>query len=459
MFEDVGRGGAVAGVVGALALLASPVVLAAAVGAWWWLREPATAPPSAYAFELPPEAARAGGVDGLALHREQWPSWVLARDPATKAATLSSLTATVAHDPALVTLAGQLADGLERDPRAAYDAVDVWNAALGARGVPFALQAGGTAPHAYVKGYWLAAEPTVRVGDRRTTVRVGVRVDRLNIVEGWLGVAEDVGGAIVVVDRVRDFAVDDLWTRLDPADDRPLSAALRADVAARLPADAVAALAAAAPAQRALHAAVTAVQDRRGTCDSGFRLRVPWDGVDDFASLRAYADEYAGQRCPGITHAEVDALVAGTLAVRGDPALPAALERLVAYAARHVAVHEARHRLDHEDWGFGTPPPCGPCERWSPRATIEASAYLAALASPDAVVAVVQGCEVLASGAGGGSVTALERVWAVTGATCDGPLPPDLADRAAATARDWFGHGDQATVEGLPDQLPLGLRP
>ena len=37
--------------------------------------------------------------------------------------------------------------------------------------------------------------------------------------------------------------------------------------------------------------------------------------------------------------------------------------------------------------------------------------------------------------------------------------PSDLADRAAATARDWFGHGEQAAVEGLPDQLPLGLRP
>jgi hypothetical protein len=459
MFDEVGKGGLVAGVGVGVLLLATPVVFLGVVGGWWLLREPALAPPTTYAFTVPAADRAAAGIDLLDLHRERWPAVIVARDPDARASAADAVRAAVRGDEGLVTVSGQVLDALaDGDARTASDAAEVWNAALAARGMPFALQAGGTPPRAYVKSYWLAAVPTVRVGDRATTVRTGLRVDRLNVVEGWLGIAEDVGGAIVVVDRVRDFAVEDLWPRLDPDDAAPLSAAVRADVAARLAPELAAVLTRTAPAQRALRAAVDGVEGRRSRCGSTFVLRVPWDGVDDFANLRAWVDASADPSCPGITDDEVDALVAGTLAIRGEPALARALEALVALAARHVAVHEARHRLDHEDWGFATPPPCAACAGLSDRATIEASAYLAAFRSPESTIALVQSCEVLATGGGGSAAQALERILAATGAACDAAPPADLAARAGEVASAWFGDRGAVTVEGLPPSLPLTLR-
>jgi hypothetical protein len=459
MFDDVGRSGVVAGVLAGGLLLATPVLAAAALGAWWLLREPATAPPRTYTFAVPVDQTRIGGVDLLALHRERFPAVVTAREPGARAAATRAVTEAVAGDAALVTVATQLLGSLEAgDTRATHDATDVWNAALSARGMPYALQAGGSPPHGYLKGYWLAAEPTVRAGERATTVRVGLRVDRLNVVEGWLGLAEEVGGAIVVVDRVRDFAAESLWPRLDPDDPAPLSVAVRADLGSRLEPGALAVLTRTAAAQRELRAAVTAVEGRRASCNSNFVLRVPWDGLDDLAQLRSWAAEFQGEPCPGITDAEVDAVNGGSLQLRAEPDLPAALEALTALAARHVALHEAQHRLDHEDWGFGTPPPCTACAGLSEGATTEASAYLAAFASGESTVAVVQACEVLAAGEGGRAVRALDRIFTLTGASCDAPLPDDFPARAGALAAEWFTHRDLLTLEAFPATLPLGLR-
>ncbi len=457
--DAVGAGRWAAAVGAGLLLLAIPVCGGAGVAGWWFTREPDRLPPVAYRFEVPPAERTVQGIDLLDLHRERWPAVVVARDPDGRAAAAAAVAAGVGGDDGLQTVARQLVDALDADPRTAADAAEVWNAALGARGMRFALQAGGRPPHAYLKSYWLAAEPTVRAGDRATTVRVGLRVDRLNVVEGWLGLAEDVGGAIVVVDRVRDFATDDLWPRLDPADPAPLSVALRADLAARLPPAATALLAEGAAPRRGLLAAVDAVEGRRASCGSTFVLRVPWDGVEDLATLRAWADADDGASCPGVTHPEVDAIAAASRALRAAPGLPAALEALVGLAGRHVALHEAQHRLDHEDWGFGVPPPCaGACAHLSPRAQVEASAYLAALASPEATVAWIQACEVLAAGQGGSAADALDRLGSALGTTCDAPPPADLADRARALAGAWFGPRPDLSLERFPDTLPLGLR-
>src|SRR5690606_10919484 len=121
-----------------------------------------------------------------------------------------------------------------------------------------------------------------------------------------------------------------------------------------------------------------------------------------------------------------------------DPKLPRALEALVAWAARHVAVHEARHRLDHADWGFGTPPPCPGCPPLDDRARIEASAYLSTLASGEAVMGLVQGCSVLDAGGAGAGERALRAVLSAMEVACDAAPPADLRERAADVSAAWF---------------------
>jgi hypothetical protein len=318
--------------------------------------------------------------------------------------------------------------------------------------MPWAVKTGATGRGGYTKSYWLFDQPTVRLGEHGARVGLGVRADRLNVQEGWLGIQEDVGEPLVVVDRVVDFAIDTVWPLLG-AQDEPHGLALRALAAKRLPPEHLAVLLRTSDARRGMVAAQDAVDGRRG-CGSSFRMRIDWDGLDDLATLRAYARETGGGACPGLTLEEADAVVRGTLAIRSEPTLPEALEALTAWLARHVAYHEARHAVDQEEWG--SLPRCSGCDGMSERQISEASAYLTALASDEATTAWVQGCGVEASGRGPGA-RALTVVFRELSVGCHVPPPADLADRAGALAKEWFGRDEGASIDAFPDRLPLFL--
>ena len=172
--------------------------------------------------------------------------------------------------------------------------------------------------------------------------------------------------------------------------------------------------------------------------------------------LFGYADRERGRPCPGIVRDEARAVAEGTLAIRRADGIQGALEALVGRTIGHVVVHEARHRLDAEDWGFDTPPPCTDCGL-DGRARIEASAYLAVLGSREATVGWVQACAMLAAAEGGSSVVAARAVLEAVGAPCDGEVPADLAERARAVDQRWFGRTGETTVTGIPARVRFAL--
>jgi hypothetical protein len=456
MFDEVGGSGralgALGAVAGALGLGAASCAVALGAALWWWQRLPEQAPPSRYAFEVPQEARRHGGIDAWTVHTALWPAWVVARD-AERAAAGDALLAALAPDPALVGVAEEIVAGAALGDREAFVAqIDTWNAALAGRGVPWALGEGMAGDGAYVKAYYVVGRPRLRLDEREVPVALGLRADRLNVREGWLGIADDIGESQVVLDRVADYVFDRVWPALGPtddgpADDGPVAISLRQDLSRALPPEIVEVLTRTAPLRRSMLQAAAAVAERGRGCGSGFRMRLDWDGLTELGRLAAYAARDAGQDCPGITSAEVHAIGRATLQLRGEPSLPEALEALVGYVARHVAVHEARHALDHEDWGAGTPPPCEGCGV-DGRARIELSAYTSAMASPDAVVAWAQACELLEQASGGSATQALQRLLQELDAPCTRPAPPDLAARATAAGRRWFGRPESATLPG-----------
>ncbi|MBX2798945.1 MAG: hypothetical protein KTR31_14810 [Myxococcales bacterium] len=448
---------------GPLAAIAGIALVALLVWALW-PRLPDLAPPAAYTRSVPRADAQVDGVDLEALHRVEIGGWVLAAGAERSAARRTVLGRLHAH-PALAQVTEQLMDAVDaRDAAAARDAAEVYNSALRARGMPWAVKTGVATNGAYVKTYWLAGRPQIRLGDRVAPVSLMARADTLNVVEGWLGVAEELGGASVVVDRVQQFATEIVWPLLGD-ETHPHHPALRAVAAERLPPDALERLTHTAATRGAMVAARDAIYERRRTCGSTLGLRLSWSGLDEVGTLPLLARQDADSPCPGITAAEVDAIGWGTLTLREDPALGSALEALVAWAARHVAYHEARHALDHDDWGASMAPRCGSgseartdCDRLDDRALSELSAYATAFASDEAVMALVQACSVLDAGSRGSGARALKVLLPALGASCDGPVPDDLAEGALAFEAEWFERRAPAALAGdFPEALPLEL--
>ena len=444
MFESAGGKAGVGAAAGVAVLGGAVLVVVGMVGVWWATWEPEVAPEVDYAPKLPAEAAQVEGIDLGRVHRELWTELSVGNDGAGP-----ELVEAFAADEALQGIVAELVEVL--DDRAAADAqVEVYNAALAARGMPWAVKTGTNRGQGYTKSYWLTARPVVRLGEHSSEVSLGVRVDPLNVREGWLGIQEDVGAPLVVVNRVVDFATNTVWPLLgDEAD--PHGAAIRRAAEARLSPEHLAVLLRTSEARRGMMAAQHAVDERR-SCGSSFRMRIDWAGLDDLAKIRGYAQQTGGGSCPGITPAEADAVVRGTLAIRSEPLLPEALEALTAWLARHVAYHEARHAVDQEQWG--SRPRCSGCEGLSEREVSEVSAYLASLASDESVAAWVQGCRVAGMGRGAGA-RALKVVFRELTVGCDVAPPDDLAVRASGLAQAWFERDEAASIDAFPDRLPL----
>ncbi len=426
----------------------------------------------------PPELpADPGAIDGVDLHRvhaELIPGWfiVLARlDPESPRVqeALGALQEGVAGSPQLLAIVSELHTLVAEDPWANSDRIfaltDAWNVHLRALGQPWHLESNvvdmGSGPFFYAKSYRVEADLVVPVEGIDTPLKVLRRVDNTNVRESYLGmVVQGQEQALVMVDRVRELALDELWPLMDPALDPELSAyeaafatAVRAEVLGGFAPEHQRVLSRTARARFELMSVASAMELRQA-CGGGLRvLQVPWQGMDasELDGLEQLARRDAHQACPSVTLGEVDRLREATAAVRAEAELEPALESLAAWAARGTAVHELRHVADTRAHGEGRLP-CTGCDELSVAAVREASAYLASTAwSRARASALYQAC----SQTSGAHAAAVDWLGDRLGGACEGP-PVDLGERAEALEAELFGaRGSIVLPPGWPERLPV----
>jgi hypothetical protein len=335
-------------------------------------------------------------------------------------------------------------------PWRAVPALHRWNGALERAGLAIHLDAtletDARGPVLAINVYRVAFEGAVMVGPRKVRARLLQRIDRTNLVESWLGVVSDGhDSARVVLDRVRDVALDLLWPLLDPARrDAPARALLR-EVRAALPPEHVETLVRTAP-LRASALRVAAGINARRRCGSPLTMpRVPWRGFapEGCRVLLDAAVPPGSAMCPRVTTPEALALAEVTVTLAGTARLEAALSALVGHLARSVVVHESRHAADRA----GGEPACLVCSpRLSAAARSELRAYLASLADPvSGQAALLQVCRASLD-------PAHASAWReARGALGDDPCaapPTDLRDRALAAIRARYGAVDEISLDG-----------
>jgi hypothetical protein len=479
-----------------LGLLVLLLVVAVGLGLAVWVLHEASGsgdggavdeePDAPYRFPFPDDPAAVARVEAVAVHERLFPAWLVSAAAARSAEgrreareAHAALRAAVAADRNLAAIADELLVRIEEDAwlhaRRILVLFDAWNRYLERHGVPYEIhatvRAGDGRPFVTARCYHRAFALPVPVGARTVRATLLRRVDGLNLRELFLGQAgEDEQGARVVLDRVSDFALGELWPLLaEPAAAgaswTPTQQALAGPVAAAaargLPPDTFAVLRRTAPARAALEAVRRAL-DVRAECGAryGFNF-VPWNGFDEATVARArhWAERAAGNDCPDLLPEEAETLARASVALAAEAAaLHPALERLVAWAARPTTIHEVRHVADEQGTAAGRPPHCPGCLGLGPTAIGELSAYLASFADPgSAWAAVVQACGLFDRPEPGPHFQALTLVLArLLPDGCTGSPPEDLATRAAALQHELLGRTDPVALPPeFPSQLPV----
>ncbi len=476
------------GVIGLVVLIASrvPRVRAWARGEVDWRGQRIYEPTRLPALEQ---------VDLPRVHAELLPRWLIAQGRRAdgeagaveaEVEAFAALREAVAPDGNLVALLDELHDlsppsRLAEAPYRALYLTWAWTHYLDRQGAPFLVQgsvhARGFGPLLAATTHRVHTDAAVAVGVGLYRVRVTSRIDGTNLREQYLGAAghED---ALVVIDRLRDFALDEVWPLLDPWLDLPTGALrsfaepIRREARARLSAEAMQRLEPTAAARGSMLHTLRTIEERRRTCGSGFRINeVPWGGMAaaQLERLDEVARRHEGRDCPGITPAEVEVLERASAALQPDPALEAALEELVALTAEHVAIHEARHLADakHAE-GFEVPLPCASCSAaMGIAARSELSGYLASLAwSPSPALALHQACRSLSADHGRPLAPgephreALELLQRRIGPVCASGPPAELHALARHLELEMLGRSDPiALPRSFPRRLPLAAAP
>jgi hypothetical protein len=413
-------------------------------------------------------------VDLERVHSELVPSWVVARG-GMRPNHFTQLRREAGRDPNLGAILDRMALLADADAvlnaRELLGLVSTWNAYLDKAGQPWRMEGeilvnrGGGDDLLALRTYKVIHDGHTRVGDRDYRTLVQRRADGTTLVEPYLGHMRSwERGVILLHDRIKDYALDEIWPLLDPAStpDDPVAAAfaepLRQAVRESLGSVVADRLESTAPARAAMIEAVASVHARH-RCGSQFLVsRLPWNGFDttDVTKLQIHAAAAADQPCPDVTPAEAETLVASSRQLQQTPALRDATERLVAWVAGAVAVHEARHaaddaRLDAEGLFAcsGCPSDLGRVE------ALEASAYLASFAAPHlGVMSMYQACALdpdrLPDRAAAVAFLA-ERL----GTTCDQGPPPDLVERARGVEIELFGRLTPVDLRDFPVSLPV----
>ena len=431
----------------------------------------------------PPAEATIDGVDLRRIHTELFPAWVVTRAnpgaPLQEERAFTALHAALEPNATLASLATELRqhtahDRLWRhdDQERALALIRDWNRVLDEAQIPYLLRANlmasGDAVRFYALSCEVMAQARVAVGPDEHRVRLVRRVDRLNLREWYMGmVREQEEGVVIIIDRVSDFATNEVWPLLDPTADTTIRGALHAafttavaeEAATHLPPAVLERLRSTAAARLALVAAVESIRQRHA-CGSRFIIAtIPWNGFDEdeLAPIRQ-AQRRASGACPEVTRDELDAIERASTTLHQAEGLRPAVETLVAWVSRPLVIHEARHAADLSLAKTARARSCQWCGPHDPEATrIELSAYLAELAwTQSPAVALFQVCHATAGDPGVGHGEALEVIMDRSEHSCsDGALP-----RANAVARaleaDAFGRSDPIEIRGeYPSRLTV----
>jgi len=425
------------------------------------------------------------GVDLQRVHAELLPAWLIARSnesdpggPWRSERAFNHLRDAVAPSPLLSRVVHLLRD-LTNKPHEMLDrsdhllgAVQDWNAVMARFGMAWWLDgnimtgAGGVL--FYIKSYRVLAEIRAHVRQQPIDARIVARVDRLNVVENVLGHATPGDhSAVVLVDRLHDFALERVWPILGGPLANVSSAAqriaplVRQEVAGALSDETFAVLSRTAPDRLRLLEVQRAVHERHACGNSMVIRRLPWNGLGrtDIRQLARAASISRGDSCPMITVSEYDALKNASQALREHDRLETAVAALVAWLARSVTVHEVRHVADQvEQRGLELPLPCTPCADLAMRGRAEFSAWLAEIAWSDSPYTTLLHACTLDVHARSATGMALRHLLNDLGQPCVSP-PPGIAARARRLEQRVFGRSQRISLPGdFPIQLEVEHR-
>ncbi len=437
--------------------------------AWRWItgREP---------LYMPEHEPNLGAVDLEAVHRERWTDWIVAAARATPgtpdeelAEARLAMRAAIDADANLSDLFDKLDAIVTSDrlrgagaQRQAIWLTRAWNQYLDEHGYDFFMQSNvlqEARPLFYAHIYRVVASTPGTVGEEPYRVRAVSRLDRINLRETYLGYASNEDeGAVVVSDRVVEFALDQIWPVLDERGGDRLQQVFAPMVASELrrslPSEAVALLAETAPVRSEAVAAFAAIREREA-CSRLWVPRLPMAGYDREQLDRLSGFVGAG-RCAGITGDELSRLWKANEVLSQRDDLEEAAERLVAWVARAVAIHELRHVADDAEYR-DDPRPCEPCiSRDPPLVRSEAAAYVAELAWTDApAAALYQICHATEGGTGA-HARARAVVMEALGGSCRDGVPAQLTESARALETSGFGGSAPiGLADDFPERLPV----
>ncbi len=420
------------------------------------------------------------GVDLRRVHTELLGTWTIQAQKGGRQPAGRALARAIDGDSRLSVLFEMIEDTAEElDRGAALELTRLfadWSAYLDKAGAPWFISVKARGRRGqwsfYLKIYEVLADTSVTVGGRTSRVRILRRVDQINVRDGMLGHSglEGAGAVLVADNLVRSF-VREVWPALggDGAGEVPsFSPAIQREAARALSAEQLALLRQTAGPRANVTAVLDALRDRRDC--SGFRLRDHWYGVtrealDGIHKIARRMIEPGD--CPPITVIEAVRLGRASTILQETEGLTEAVAAGVAWYARAVALHEARHIADNavavpeED----APPldvACPGCKREiGRRARVELSAYAAELTHPDtAVIALLQMC----ASRRGHKARFRERaerllLSAILPEGCDAGVPDDLVLRGRRVDEALFERRDSVSFEaGWPSALPPWTR-
>lgn len=448
-------------------------------------------------FQLPYDSDRAdvAALDLYTIHRELLPRWVVAaarreRSPRWEREAFGDLESAIRSEPNLTWIAGQIRQIIINDEvlieaeRLQYLSW-LWSSYLDRHGQPYWIQGGvgvhpGRPSFFYVIAYETRSDFTVEVDGEPQRVRLVARIDRMNIRELHLGsVSRHEDGAVLIADRIQDFAIDAIWPILALPSDAGIGAnglperedeqwnleellfayEVAEEMRGGVSEEDFELLENTASSRAALAAVTDSIAERRWC--SGFSLRrLPLEGLDDqqLTSLAWLAIRSEGHWCPRIKLEEAELLVKHTQALEAESGghrerFARAIGAVVAWFSGTVTVHEGRHVADEVAGGAGELD-CRECGS-SPVAS-EVSAYLASFAwGPAPATAVYQACRAVRREQNP-HAAAMEAIQQRLGHLCQEGVPKDLASRAQRVEREMLGRSERMEIpEGLPEAVVL----
>lgn len=424
-------------------------------------------------------------IDMERVHAELLPRWVISLQHGAYASgrweseqALTALTSEAGKDPNLKALLEDLNDKIT-DSVTGYapeirELFRGWNGYMERNSLPWHVEHdiastahGGSL---YIRSYKVVSDLRVEVGAGAERARILVRADKTNLGELFFGVTSRHGdGAMIMSDRIGDYAIDKLWPiigespseELTPAD-QAIAPFLQREASEAIARQSIDSLKRGAKTHHELRQMLAEIDHRRG-CGASIEVpNLPWNGltVRSKQIISRAAEKNQKRHCPKLTRSDAERLFAVSDRLSSDAGFVGAMGELSAWLARAVTVHEARHAADESRASAReSAPACLSCPS-SMGATerSEASAYLAALSTPGyGYVSLMQACGVNQAQAHSNGAALSYVLGRVVPGGCDGALPTDLYVRARALEMELFGRSDEIVLpESFPRSLALG---